>query len=83
MDEACAQDLHVDAHRIHVDEALGEIAHAGEHRGGAGLDALSHVVGDAGIGGQLGKNIVLRRQRVDLGHDDMGVEIDCARTRAA
>ncbi len=95
MHEACAQhlnvdahcihvdDLNVDAHCIHVDDAVGEIAHAGDHRGGAVSDAPSHLIGDAGVGGQLGKNIVLRRQGVDLGHDDVGVEIDCARTRAA
>ena len=81
MDEACAQHLHVHAHRVHFRDAVGDVAHPGQHRAGAALDLASHLVGDAGVGGQLGKNIVLGRDRIDLGHDDVGVEIDRARAR--
>ena len=83
MDEACAEHLDVDAHRIHIADALGDVGHAREHRGGPALDAASHLVGDAGIGGQPEKDVVLSRHRVDLRHDDVGVEVDSAWPRAA
>ena len=40
---------------------------------------VAHRLGDAGIGGQLGRTVVLGRHRVDLRHDDVGVDVDRAR----
>jgi len=79
MDEACAQHLHVHAHRVHLCDALGDVAHPGQNCAGTALDLVSHFVGDPWVNRQFGKNIVLGRYRIDLGHDDVGVEIDHVR----
>ena len=83
MHEARAQHLHVDAHGVHLGDAIGDVAHPAEHQPGALLDLVAHLVGDARIGRQLGKDVVLGRHRVDFGHDDVGVKVDGARTAPA
>ena len=83
MHKACAQHLDVNSHRIHVADALRNVAHPREDGGGPFLDMASHLVSDAGIGGQLGKDVVLRGDRIDFRHDDVRVEVDCPRPRAA
>ena len=35
MDQACAQHLDVDAHRVHLGDAVGDVAHPGQHHAGA------------------------------------------------
>ena len=81
MHQACAQHLDVDPHRIHLGDALAEVAHPAKHGLRPVLDLTAHLVGDAGIGRKLGEDVVLGRLRVDFGHDDVGVDIDCARVR--
>ena len=80
MHQACAQHLDVDPHRIHLGDALAEVAHPAKHGLRPVLDLTAHLVGDAGIGRKLGEDVVLGRLRVDFGHDDVGVDID-ARVR--
>ena len=79
MHQARAQHLDVDPHRIHLRKTLGEVAHPAEHQAGALLDLAAHLVGDTGIARQLGKDVVLRGDGIDLGHDDVGMDIDGGR----
>ena len=82
MHQARAQHLNVDPHRVHRGDAVGEVAHPAEHHAGAVPDLLAHLLGDAGIAGQLGKDVVLGRHRIDLGHQDVRVHVDRRRAPA-
>ena len=59
------------------------IAHACQHIRGSLPHLVAHRLGDAGIGGQLEEHVVLGRHLVDLRHDDVGMNVDCAPARVA
>ncbi len=76
VDQARGQHLDVDTHRVHLGEAVRQIAHAGKHQPGALPDLVAHVFGDARIGRKLGKDVVLRRHPVDFRHQDVRMKVD-------
>ena len=78
MHQARAQHLDVDAHSVHVRNAFVEVAHPPQDHAGALLDVGAHFIAHAGIGRQLGKDVVLGRQRIDLGYHHVSVDVDGA-----